>query len=132
MKVRALAATGKDLPEEFLETGWTPRSRFDLTVGREYAVRGICLTGRALEYLVEDDGQMPQWYPAAVFAVTDNHLPPGWRFRIFSPGSLVTAVWGYAELTDERHFDALSERDPNALRIFGDQRDADDRLQTPG
>ena len=122
MRVRAVANTGHALSEQHFHTGWTARSRFDLTLNQEYDVYGICLVGDLLEYLVEDNSKMPQWYPAAAFELSDDRVSQEWHFRIFPPDSAVTAVWGYRELTDEGYFDALADHNFDALRIFREKR----------
>lgn len=132
MKIRAIVATGEKLSEVFLRIGWTHQSMFHLTVDREYDVLGICLTREALQYLVWDDVERPQWYPVSAFVVTDDTLSPEWHFHIFPPYSNVTAVWGYRELSDEDHFDGLAERDPGALQVFRERALEARRLDDAG
>ncbi|MBL7498707.1 hypothetical protein [Frankia nepalensis] len=54
-----------------------------------------------------------------MFEVVDSRLPPGWLFTSYPNSDFLQAIWGYGELVmDEFHYDALLEREENALMIF--------------
>jgi hypothetical protein len=100
---------------------------FDLTVDRTYIVLGMGIWETVLQLLVKDDRSLPAWCPAALFDISDQSMPPGWRFVLrdgaqCSGADLWTrwvAHWGYEQLvSDERHSDALLERDAQALAVF--------------
>jgi hypothetical protein len=103
---------------------------FNLTVDRTYLVVGMGIWETVLQVLVKDDTGLPAWCPAALFDIGDRPLPPAWRFALrdgarCSGTDLWTrwvAHWGYDQLvSDERHSDALMERDAEALAVFASE-----------
>jgi hypothetical protein len=101
--------------------------QYDLSVGELYAVLGMGIWETVLQVLVRNDWGLPVWCPAALFEIEDQPLPDHWRFALRSDVQASgrdlwtrwVAQWGYPELiVDERHSDALMERDAAALEIF--------------
>jgi hypothetical protein len=100
---------------------------FALTVDRKYVVVGMGIWETVLQVLTKDDNGLPAWCPAALFDIDDQAMPPSWRFALRSGAHCSgtdlwtrwVAHWGYEQLvSDERHSDALMERDAEALVIF--------------
>jgi hypothetical protein len=98
--------------------------KFPLTVSKEYIVMGLAVykNRNALYYLV-DDGWLPDWVPYGLFEISDNAIPPNWHIDVIDkkkyPGGTVFFVAGFYELcSDENYYDALMEREPEALEIY--------------
>lgn len=82
----------------------------------------MSLYAGALMVLIRDDTRLPNWYPIQLFEVAEPVLPNNWLFANFGNSEHLQAIWGYEELIrDESHYDALLERDPDALRIFSER-----------
>jgi hypothetical protein len=119
MRVLSIGNSGANLSEKHYEHGFTRASELDLQAGKEYVVYGISLWKGLMIYLVIGEGSNPHWYPAELFRLVKNELPPTWYFAFFRNGADVNAIWGYSELVNsEDHFDALSDLDEDALKIF--------------
>jgi hypothetical protein len=119
MRVLCIEKTGAGLTEKRYEHGFTRASEFDLQVDQEYSVYGITLWQGLLSYLLIGEGSQTYWYPAELFRVTQNELPPNWHFANFGQGAAANAIWGYSELVNtEDHFDALANLEEDALKIF--------------
>ena len=93
-----------------------------LRINGSYHVYAISLWRSSLNYLIlPQDARVPNWYPAELFAVTEETLDPDSHFMCFGkedPRGLI-AVWGYPEMVkDPDHYVNLIERDPTALQIF--------------
>jgi hypothetical protein len=121
MQVRFRGIPEEGLPESHRELGYSQSTRFDLKRDRVYFVGGICIWGRAIHYLLdpEEDG-FPGWYPASLFKIVEGKLPSNWHFTFRQEPATrsISAVWGYAELMSPSHFEALVERNPEALGVF--------------
>lgn len=74
-----------------------------------------------------DETEKPNWLPIGLFDFADTALPASWEFAVLDgtaasggeASNRWVARWGYPELVrDDRHSDALIERDPGALAIF--------------
>lgn len=129
MKLTCVSNESSSLPDEqrgrmvgFVET-------YPLTVGSTYVALGMRLWENVLFVLVRDDWGNPCFARAGLFDLGSWAVPGGWRFSLCS-GIRVSgrelwaepcgAVWGYDELVDDpAHADALGERVPEALAIFG-------------
>lgn len=105
---------------------FTAETVFNVEVGKEYLVLGLGIFETVLLALVCDETAKPNWLPIGLFEFDSRALPSDWEFvlldgRAASGGDATNrwiAKWGYAELVrDERHSDALIERDPQALGI---------------
>ncbi len=98
-----------------------------ITIGTSYVVLGMGIWESVLQLLIRSDHGLPTWAPVGLFDVTNERLPPDWRFATreglgLSGRELWTrwvCQWGYAELiNNEQHSDMLQERDPAALAVF--------------
>jgi hypothetical protein len=132
MRVLCTANSGSNLSAKHFERGYaSPSSEFDLEVGKEYVVYGIILWKGFLLYLILGEGMFPHWYPAELFSVTRNELPPDWYFvrRREEDGFEVNAIWGYGELVNtEDHFDALSNLEKRAIDVFVERKKRIDEI----
>jgi hypothetical protein len=119
VKVVCVGSRGSDLPAEVLEkSGNTPLSKFNVTVGQEYAARAMALWTYGMGVLIVDDTGRPNWKLLDLFNVVDPRLPEGWEFakRDSDP---VIALWGYPTLIrDPDHHDNLINRKISALDAF--------------
>jgi hypothetical protein len=101
-------------------------AKFDIMIGKHYIVFGQVLFARKLMYLVDpDEMTRPNWYPAELFDVVDGTIPNSWQFSYYAYGYSedLGAIWGYDNLvSDPNHFNALSEREPEALLVFARQK----------
>lgn len=121
MKVTCIENSGKFLSEKALMLGNTVETIFELEIGTNYFVYGIIIWKGVLHYLVIDqEGNLPSWYPAEIFHVSNNLLPLEWYFNYYSElDHDISAIWGYKELVvDEDHFDNLIERESEAIKVF--------------
>jgi len=122
VKVRCIANTGKDLIIK------TPE-KFPINIGEEYAVYSMLMCRGHLNYLLSN---IAHWYPAELFEILDNSLPPTWffEFSIDEDESFQTAIWGYKEMIfNSEHHDALFEREPEALEVFQERKKEIDKWQ---
>jgi len=125
MVVKCVINSGKELPKEYFEIGYTPNSKIDLVEGRKYNVYGICLWRSKLHYLLWDECNISVWYPCIMFSMEDGSIPTSWQFRYINDADVysVQAIFGYPELAySESHFAALMELDKNALEIFSKRK----------
>jgi hypothetical protein len=100
--------------------GYTPQSSFTVSVGREYYVFAMALWRGVILLLLADDYHLPNWFPIQLFSVTDPSLPEEWSFLPSdSDEGMLQALWGYEQMiTDATHYDALLDREPEALQCF--------------
>ncbi|QHZ49693.1 phosphoribosylaminoimidazole synthetase [Paenibacillus larvae] len=120
MKVRCIANTGNKLSKKTQQLGNSDETKYSLKVDESYIVYGQHLYRGVLSYLIlGNDENLPSWYPAELFEVTDSLLPLEWYYQFYGYENSISAVWGYKELiTIESHHDDLLEREDKAIRIF--------------
>lgn len=123
MKVTCIGNTGRHLPNNYLVSGNSINTEFQVELGSTYIVYGICLwDDNTLHYLLLGEPEdPPSWYPAELFHVSDNLLPMEWYFSFHSvrENRVITAIWGYKELAlDLQHYDELIEREKHAIKVF--------------
>lgn len=120
MHVTCISNSGHSLSDQYLRLGYTVRSAFAVSVGKEYDVFAMSLWCGAILLLLADEHHLPSWFPMELFSLSDPRLPADWSFlpSLANEGGL-QALWGYGRLiTDASHYDGLVERDPEALRHF--------------
>lgn len=121
MQVKCIANLGKNLSPKTIQSGQLVTTEYNLDIGQEYTVYGILVWGGSLRYLIVVLDDLPGWYPAELLEVVDHLLPLEWyyNFRGYEDNSLY-AIWGYKEMVfdTDKHYDALIEREPEALEIF--------------
>lgn len=119
------------MPREILDVVGFPNTEFNLTIGKQYTVYAMMIWKNVINYLVvSDDSLSPSWLPAHLFETTEPTLPKNWYFKYFRKHENPTiaglsAIWGYEELiTDEDHYRALTELEPDALEVFMKRKEA--------
>lgn len=119
--------TGAGLGEPMRGAFYGMNSVFRLEVGKSYQVLGFGLFETVMLALVCDETGKPNWLPVGLFRFERSALPDDWEFAILDgvaasggdASNRWVARWGYRELVhNDRHSDALVERDPAALEIF--------------
>ncbi|EOO25096.1 hypothetical protein ICM_05916 [Bacillus cereus BAG1X2-3] len=116
MKVTCLYNTGNALSKITEET-------FNLTIEKEYIVYGICkLQSGELTYLILGEREnMPSWYPAELFKISDALQPLEWYCAEHKQVKETTIdyIWGYKELAlDDTHALGLIERENKDMELF--------------
>lgn len=91
-----------------------------VTGGRSYGVYGLAQYASRFVVLIASDDFRPNWCPVEWFQVVDGRFPGGWELSVVDPGGTALQVLiGYPELVrDPDHYDALLERDPEAISVF--------------
>lgn len=124
MKVVCKQNTAKKLNLKEVTSIFSNEARYPLTIEKEYIVMGIAIykDSNCIYYLV-DNGSRPDWVPYMLFEISDNAFPPNWHINIVNkekyPQSDVFSLFGFYELCkDEVFYDALVEREPEALEIY--------------
>lgn len=120
MRAVCLDNCGRVLSDRHFAIGYTVDSAFTVSVGKEYDIFAMALWQGTLLMLVADDHHLPNWFPAELFSYSHPRLPPDWLFTAsLTEASGLEALWGYERLiTDPSHYDALLEREPEALTYF--------------
>ncbi|ANE89467.1 MULTISPECIES: hypothetical protein [Bacillus] len=116
MKVTCLYNTGNALSKITEET-------FNLTIEKEYIVYGICkLQSGELTYLILGEREnMPSWYPAELFKISDALQPLEWYCAEHKQvnDTTIDYIWGYKELAlDDTHALGLIERENKDMELF--------------
>ena len=104
----------------FVETANTKSSVCHVSIGKMYQVFAMGLWKSSIELLLFGDIQLPFWYPAQLFSVTDPRMPEDWVFAInLQNDGGMQANGGYEKVVfDHLHNDALMEREPDAIEAF--------------
>ncbi|CDN45759.1 MULTISPECIES: hypothetical protein [Paenibacillus] len=120
MKVRCIANTGDKLSIKTKELGNSDQTRYSVKIDEQYTVYGQHIYKGVLSYLLLGTFEnLPSWYPAELFEVTDTLLPLEWYFQFYGNENSISAIWGYKELVAiDSHHDDLIEREDEAVRIF--------------
>lgn len=103
-------------------------STYPLTIDKEYNVYSIWVHGDLTQFLIIGEENLPSWYVAELFEVTDNIMPFELYFN-YEKGKRITTKWGfdvvrdmilgYQEMVNEdNHLGDLIERDKSAISIF--------------
>ncbi len=127
MIARCIHNTGSALGQPLRGNFYTVETVFEVELGKEYVVLGLGIFETVLLALVCDETGKPNWLPIGLFEIEHTVLPAHWEFALVDGAAASggdasnrwVALWGYPELVrDDRHSDALIERDPRALEIF--------------
>jgi hypothetical protein len=119
MKLKCICDNGENLLEGHHSIGFTSNSVFDIALNIEYIAYGACVWRGLVLYLIHDNTDNPNWYPAELFEVIDNQLSIYWKFITYNKDEYsVKAILGYPELLEENHYNGIIERIPNELEIF--------------
>lgn len=118
MLIQCKNNNAKYLSEKALSVSGTSNTEFPLKIGKQYSVYSICLWEGVLKYLLIGEEDLPSWYPAELFEITEKTLPFEWYCDV-TIGMSLEGIWGYKEMVyDDNHFDDLLERDSDAIKIF--------------
>lgn len=127
MIARCVHNSGSSLGEPSRGSFYTLETVFHLELGKKYVVLGLGIFETVLLALVCDETGNPNWLPIGLFELEATVVPAHWQFAVVDglaasggdASNRWVARWGYPELVlDDRHSDALIERDPLALEIF--------------
>ncbi|WP_157777525.1 S1 domain-containing protein [Nocardia terpenica] len=115
-------------PRQKEDLGYIEQSEFDATVGHEYRCHAISVLGGRASALICDDTSLPYWYPLELFAVSDGTVPRLWELGLHNIGDGVfQMIIGYPEMArNPEHYDALIDREREAMRIFYQQSGIED------
>lgn len=130
MIVRCVKDSGYLLSQRAVSLGMTQETTYEgVKINQNYNTYGIALHDGSLMYLILDGFNLPNWYPAFLFMVTDAQLPDSWFYKFFGyPDNGLWAVWGYKELViDEAHYEGICEKEPIEIEIFFDRKSEIDR-----
>jgi hypothetical protein len=127
MQVLCNHNTGAKLSKRYLETsGATRQSEYSLSIKKAYTVFSITIDNYNLYLLLSDEYNVPNFFPAELFSITDASIPDDWQFTAYPDDEeyLLKASWGYEYLIqNESHFDNLAEREPEDLAIFAGEKE---------
>ena len=133
MKVRAIASSFENAPEEALRSGWSKECNLHITTGREYDVYAISLFGlpeygrpRILTFQIIESNS-PSWLPSFLFEVVEPSLPKDWECNLFPSGNFVIGPAFVVETEDA--YGAMVEQEPDAMRKF---RARQREIESPG
>ncbi|PEK43376.1 hypothetical protein COF80_30575 [Bacillus toyonensis] len=122
MKVMCIKNSGDTFSEVLLDQGYNRDSIINLETDKEYVVYGISSLNGALDYLILGENEnLPSWYPAELFEVSNPLQPLEWYFadHKHSKATTIQYIWGYKELTlNDRHALCLIERENKDIAIF--------------
>ena len=120
---------GKGLPATHFQVfrGETEQTVFHVSIGKSYPVFAMALWQSVIIILLLDDTGKPNWYSIEIFSIVDPKLSDDWYFSTtIANDHGVQAIWGYEHMTSNpKHYEAVIERDPEALRVFDEQRRRD-------
>jgi hypothetical protein len=126
MRVICRANNARALPPKHFVAfrGESERTIYHVSVAAEYFVFAMALYNSVMILLLVDDTGKPNWYPIEFFSFNQPKLPTDWFFSTDVANEHgVGAIWGYQHLvSDPEHYERLIERDPDALRIFGQEQ----------
>jgi hypothetical protein len=128
MKVLCTSKGGDSLMDADIKAGNTRHSVFQITTNHEYTVYGVLFSGGTVSYLVQDDDNLPSWYPASLFRVSDGRVSQYWVSVDWS--SLAHKYFymiSFPELVSSpAFFDSLSLGENFAREIFYKRKDLAD------
>jgi hypothetical protein len=87
MRVKCIARTGADLPEDCLDpaAGFKREAEFALIIDKEYNVYALTLFLNYVWYYICDEDYVyyPVWNPSPLFEVADGRLSKYWKYNFF-------------------------------------------------
>lgn len=94
-------------------------SGYSLTISSEYTVYGMLFYKNELRYLIADDDNMPGFFPADLFEITERYVLLDWEMNVFTIDSEKLYVIGYTELVSNySQLRDLIDGDSCAVRDF--------------
>jgi hypothetical protein len=120
MIIRCIANTGASLPESYLNPGvyLTPKTQFNLTIGKEYIVYALRAYQENAWYYICDDNYTyyPMQNPAPLFEVVDDRVSKYWRLKLEPNGVLRIAFEEW--FADPYFYDKLTDQEEAEVSIF--------------
>ncbi len=108
---------GNNFSQHLLSIGFTPRSKINLTPGREYEVFSISGWREENYYCVILDVNIPSWIPSTVFETVDKRLPEDWT-RTELEGELKLLLGPEELVKDEASYNSLVNLETDAVTRF--------------
>lgn len=124
MRIKCIGNNGSYLDKITLQkSGDLKTVEYPIKIGDEYVVYGQMIYDEVLYYLIKGTYEdLPSWYPAELFEVTNNLIYMEWYFR-FDSKSELSAIWGYWELVFSlEHYNGLIDREKKDIKIFLDRK----------
>lgn len=122
MKVMCIKNSGDTFSKVLLKQGYNRDTIISLETNKEYVVYGISSLDGELDYLILAESEnLPSWYPAELFEVSNPLQPLEWYFADHkkSKATTIEYMWGYKELAlNDRHALGLIERENEDIEIF--------------
>jgi hypothetical protein len=129
MIVECLSIYGKDVPEESRFPGESIEARYEpLKIGGSYMVFAIIFYRNRVDYLVDAGKGGPDWMPACLFSIKDEHIASDLQMVDLTADKKFTSLCenfgarfmiGYEAITRSyQHFVGLLEREQDALDVF--------------
>ena len=122
MKVCYVEDKKVDYSKLLLNLGYSSGQRVGLENGREYSVYGIVIFKQVIHYLLlPSSNELPNWYPANYFSISDNLIPSNWFFQKYPDEDIsgYQMILGYKEMVDNNnHIISLIEREIESMKIF--------------
>ncbi|MGI2772691.1 hypothetical protein [Bacillus cytotoxicus] len=122
MKVICINNKCNQFSDKRLKQGYTHDMILNLEVRKEYVVYGMSLSNGELDYqLLGENENMPSWYPAELFNVSDPLQPLEWYFADHRhiKETTIDYIWGYKELAlEDSHAFGLIEREKKDMEIL--------------
>lgn len=122
MKIRCRTIEAAELPQRYLDQGFSYTKQLNLAEGAAYTVYGMCIWRGCLMFLIDpSDEGVPSWYPAPAFDVINDHIPKTWSFSYSreEEDCGMAAIFGYKELVNsQEHYNGLAELLPKDLELF--------------
>ena len=124
MRIKCIGNNGNCLSKVMLERlKISEKAEYPIKIGDEYVVYGQMIYDEVLYYLIKGTYEdLPSWYPAELFEVTNNLIYMEWYFR-FDSKSELSAIWGYWDLVFSlEHYAGLIDREKKDIKIFLDRK----------
>jgi hypothetical protein len=108
------------------------QSRLNLELGKEYEVFGVIKQkiSNKIEYLIVDETNLPDFYLAELFEITDSRLPiADWHFMVGNKYHVASYLFGYEEFVNNSvHFENIILHEDDVKSPFQKWRDCVSRL----
>ena len=95
-----------------------------ISIDKLYTIYGIVIFRGSIKYLIFDDYEMVNWYPAELFIITDGKISSLWYYHYRGNNEFgISAIWGYNELVfSDEHYTGLCEQDIESLNLFMERK----------
>jgi hypothetical protein len=128
MKLRCKANSGRALIKSNIkpEGYYTLKTKFYITVDREYVVYAISTINNTTWFAITDDdyyaGSYPMWKPAELFEIVEHKIPREFIFGVYTNGGedmSVRPIISFPEWVNDREFyTKLVDGDKKTLEVF--------------